>query len=161
MNAENYKDKFTPNGNYELAETFELHHNKKFLKKIEEDQLFKVYASQLPFLPNAYNYDILFIDRPLEEIIENRNKIKVAQKKAKAGTANLMEYTKLDMTARRVDKWLEAKPNVEYIKISYKELMENSFKTLERITDFAEIDLALDKMAEATDVLKEKENAIV
>jgi len=161
MNAENFKDEFTPNGNYELAETFELHHNKKFLKKINENQVFKVYASQLPFLPNAYNYDILFVDRPLEEIIENRNTIKVANKIAKAGTANLMEYTKLTMTAKRVEKWLEAKPNVEFVKINYKVLIEDSFKTLEEIVDFAEIDLALDKMAEATDALKAKENISV
>jgi len=137
--------------------TFDLHHNKKFLKKINEQQVFKVYASQLPFLPNSFNYDILFVDRPLEEVLENRHKVKVSKKKAREGAANLMEYTKLTMTAKRVDKWLELKSNVEYLKVNYKELLEQPFAAAEKIADFAEIDLAVDKMASAIDALKSVE----
>jgi len=145
----NDANEFHPNGSYELKKSFDLHHNKKFLQNIEEGEVVKIYASFLPFLPSNYKYKIIFIDRPVEQILESQHRIKVAKKLVKEGGFGLEELSKLTMTNKRVNKWLNNNPKVEFLKLEWNEVKENPFQAAEQIADFTDFDLKLDAMAKS------------
>ena len=156
-------DEFNPHGYYEYSKTYDLHHNKNFVKLIGEDQITKLYASQLPFLPRQNQYRIVFVERDLQEILQSRHAIKVAQKKAKAGNFDMMAFAKLGMRTERINKWLDTRQNLEVLRLQYKDILENPVEAAQKIADFyPELDLNVAEMAKGVDLeLVKKETEVL
>ena len=134
------------------------------MKLIGEDQILKAYASQLPFLPRHNQYRIVFVERDMQEILQSRHAIRVAQKKAKEGNFDMMAFAKLGMRMERINKWLDTRQNLDVLRLQYKDILENPAAAAQKIADFyPELNLNVAEMAKGVDLelMKKKEEEAV
>ncbi len=144
---EDDSDELHPNGHYTFSKTHDLHHNKSFLEKIDADEVLKVNATLLPFLPRAFNYKVVFIERDSNEILDNQNKAKTLKKKKRKGSFDLLSLSKINLKIERIQNWLNNREHLEFIQLDYNDLKnENRKEKLNEITNFLELDLDVEKM---------------
>ena len=106
----------------------------------------KVIAQQLPFLPQDYQYRILFMDRDLREVLASQ---------AKMLERNGLDPTELDdnVLARtfirqvnQVKRLLEVHPNIDLLNVSYLGVLESPGEVASSVVEFVRTDLDQDQM---------------
>jgi len=98
----------------------------------------------------------------MQEILQSRHAIRVAQKKAREGNFDMMEFAKLGMRTERINKWLDTRPNLEVLRLQYKDILENPAKVAQKIADFyPELNLNVTEMTKGIDLeLTKKTEAV-
>ncbi len=143
-------DAHNPYGYYEHEAIKKLHFEKKFLTRIQ-DKVVKIYAPKLPFVPRrAMNYKVIFMERPLPDIMLSHQKMS-GQNTNQAPTLNLMGYNRLIMQEKRINGWMKRNPNVEVLRVLYKDLLANPKEQAQRVNEFLGGHLDVEAMVTALD----------
>lgn len=106
------------------------------------DKGVKIVAPLLKFLPNDYEYNIVFMDRELEEVLSSQQKML-----GKEGVYNpsLMEAFRKEL--EKVEAWSTAQPHVRMLRIAYAEAVAKPLETAHKVADFLPYPLEAQKMA--------------
>lgn len=111
----------------------------------------KVISTLLPYLPDGYNYRIIFMRRAMEEVLASQRKMLVhrGEDPNKISDAQMAEYFEknLEQSAR----WLNSHPNARWIDINYKQLIADPKPLVAEINRFLGGGLDEDKMLTAID----------
>ena len=111
----------------------------------------KIISHLLRFLPQNKTYKIIFIERELTEILDSQKKM------VKKNTGKNKDAYKLGLHLqfvehlKKVNGWLLEKNNVEFIKISYKETIQDPLSTAQKIVTFLNLKIAPEKLAAVVD----------
>ena len=116
-----------------------------------EGKVVKVISQLLLSLPLTYVYRIVFMQRPLAEVLKSQE-----QMLQRRGTAD----TSVDASAMtrafqnhlyEVNTWLNGKPNFEVLRVQYHHLLNEGHETCQRISTFLNLPLNMEAMLAQVD----------
>ena len=110
----------------------------------------KVIAALLEHLPDDYVYQVIFMNRAMDEILASQQKmLKNREEVAKIPDekmAVLFEKHKQNRIA-----WMKNQENFTYIEVSYNDLLKDPLPALRKVNQFLGNNLDLEKMAAVVD----------
>ncbi len=140
-------DKNNPKGYLELEAVKNLSNDNSCLIN-QTGKAVKVISHLLKFLPKNQKYKIIFINRDVNEIIKSQQKM-LKDKIKNYSPKTLKKAFKKELN--NVKLWINKKPNIEILNLSFKEVIKNPKKEINKIIKFLNVPLDMDKMISIID----------
>ena len=114
-------------------------------------KVIKIISFLLKDLPADNHYKVIFLRRDLNEVMASQNKMlrRRGEPVDESSDQKMIELYKSHL--QKVDFSLRNRANVEYVDIEYREAVANPREQAERVVKFLELDLDVDRMAQAVD----------
>ncbi len=128
-------DVHNPKGYFEYAPVKRLAEDHSWLN-LARGKAVKIISHLLKYLPDQFQYDILFMNRNLDEVIRSQNKMLDQLGKEKG---NLSDEALKVYFARHLEethRWLAQKSNIRFLDVHYAQLLQNAPTTLQAISHF-------------------------
>lgn len=111
----------------------------------------KIIYRLLEYLPADFRYRVLFMDRPLGQVIASQQVMLERRGSDGATVSNDQLQALFSSELQRVKSWLEQQANFEWIGISHAAVLNNGLVEAERIRKFLDVDLDVQAMAARVD----------
>jgi hypothetical protein len=139
-------DDNNPKGYMEYEDVKKLAKDRSWLS-LAEGKTVKIISHLLTYLPDTYNYKIIFMQRDMIEVLTSQQKMLGRDtRNFPAGLADTFEKQ-----LSKTGSWLTGQPNMEVIYVNYKDIIEQPEEQSENINAFLGQDLDINKMTEAID----------
>lgn len=115
-----------------------------------EGRAVKVISELLFRLPSGRDYRLIFMERPLPEVIASQNKM-LARRDAGELLPEEQVARALRDHLRELREWLEQKEEIRICRIGYRKLLQDPAGSAKAVRDFLEINLDLDAMVRQVD----------
>lgn len=110
----------------------------------------KVIAQLLQYLPKELNYRVLFMDRPMEEVLESQ-KVMLERNRLAGGDLTSQQLEKaFAHQLRNAVEMLKA-ARIPSLRVRYNAVVDNPVVAAKAIREFLEMDLDVDAMVQAVD----------
>ena len=143
-------DPNNPRGYYELEKVKTLAKNPEVLDSAEGKAV-KVVSSLLPKLPAGHEYRIVFMCRPLEEVISSQDRMLSRLGQQVPPTPRAAVIRAFDQHLAQIRGWLSQQPNMSVLFVDYPALLQDARREVARVRDFLEQDLDVEAMARQVD----------
>lgn len=139
-------DEDNPEGYYEFERVKKLPEGDFSWLSSAQGKAVKIIAALLPYLPDGYRYQMLFIQREIAETIASQKKMLLhrGEDPDAIGEIELARLYKKHLS--KISLWFEKHPQYPLLSVNYNEIMSNPTPSLERIVEFLPFDLNLEKM---------------
>lgn len=135
-----------PKGYYEYEPVMALHKDNSWLGTAQNKTV-KIVAPLLRHLDFQYRYKIIFMKRDLDEVIKSQQKMVGKD----PDTFPVRLYNAYIEQLKAIESWKEKEPGVEMIYVDYKDVLENSENTIEKVEAFIGLKLNQKEMAKCID----------
>jgi Sulfotransferase domain len=112
-----------------------------------EGKVVKIISASLPQLPDGHEYRVLFMLRPLEEVVASQNKMLERLGKAVPNTPMNSVIAAFEKHLREIENWLSRKPSVKVLWVQHAEVLKNPESEAARIAEFVGKGLDVGSMA--------------
>lgn len=117
-----------------------------------EGKVVKVISRLLLALPpSGYEYRIVFMQRPLPEVIASQDQMLRRRGTYKEGVNSAVISASFEKHLRDVHTWLDGKPTVQVLWIPYHDVLQDARRVGQKLTDFLELPLNLEAMVGQVD----------
>lgn len=116
-----------------------------------EDKVVKVISRLLLSLPSGHDYRVIFMQRPLPEVIASQDQMLRRRGTYKEGTNPAVISAAFEKHLREVYAWLDGKPYVKTLRVQYHEVLKNPLQVGRELAQFLEVPLNLEVMAQQVD----------
>jgi len=139
-------DANNPRGYYELESVKTLARNPEAIAEAEGKAV-KVISSLLTFLPNRYEYRVIFKIRPLDEVLASQDRM--MQRLGRIVPPAPAESVKgaFEQHIVQIRVWLAAQPNMAVLYVEYGAVLQDARGEAAKIKAFLGLDLDADAMA--------------
>jgi hypothetical protein len=144
-------DDDNPVGYFELEDVKKLIQGEHSWLANSNGKAVKVISTLLPYLPDGYQYRIVFMRRAIEEVLASQRKMLVhrGEDPNKISDAEMAEYFQKNL--QQSEHWLNSHANAARIDINYQQLIANPRPLVAEINRFLGGGLDEDKMLGAID----------
>ncbi len=144
-------DENNPKGYYEFERVKQLKAGDFDWLSEVHGKVVKVISALLEYLPNQYQYKIIFMRRNMDEILSSQRQMLVRDGKQddKVSDEKLAELYKDHL--KKIETWLEQQPNMSTLYISYNQTLRDPEPDLNRINQFLGGNLDLKPMLQVVD----------
>jgi hypothetical protein len=111
----------------------------------------KIVSSQLTWLPEAYDYRVLFMERDLDEVVASQEKLLALRDQCVRNGGDLATAALLRTHLEQVNRLLASRRCFETLRVPYREAIEQPFREAQRMARFVGASLDIEKMAAAVD----------
>lgn len=133
-------DHHNPKGYFEWEGVKSLAAETKLPKT--QGKVIKVVAPLLPYLPANRNYKVIWMERPTLELILSQAKMRGDQ--ASLESFPFQKGQQLESEKQRFQNWLNAQPHVEWLSISYPDLVHsNKEELLKKLSTFIGVEISI------------------
>jgi hypothetical protein len=143
-------DADNPNGYWEYEPVKRLQQDNFWVHQAEGKAV-KVVSALLQYLPHQYTYKIIFMQRPMQEVLASQA-VMLEQRGAKGVKAD--EQTLGTVFAQHLDhteRWLAMQKHMTVLPVHYHETIPDPAATATRVAQFLDLPLAVEEMARAVD----------
>ncbi|MEZ4885302.1 MAG: alkaline phosphatase family protein [Chitinophagales bacterium] len=147
-------------GYYEHEAVKKMGRNTDFLAEVG-DKFVKVVAHLLFHLPRIYRYKIIFMERDIDEVLQSQHKMLQRDGKLKKGTFSYRLGIQFEETLKKVKDTYQNRPNVEFLFVPHREVIEFPQTVAKQVQEFLEKPLDLEKMAMVVDASLYREKSEV
>ena len=140
-------DPDNPEGYYEYERVKELDKGDKGWVADAQGKVVKVISALLEYLPDDYQYRVIFMHRNIEEVLNSQRKM-LARRGEDVEAVNDAEMA--DLFAKhlvKVKEWLRDQPNFAVLDVDYNAMLQNPDAYIRMVNQF--VDNALDEQAMA------------
>lgn len=137
-----------------LAGYFELERVKELDKAADKAWLreargkaVKVISQLLKHLPSEHAYQILFLERSLEEVLASQRAM-LTRRGEEAGADDPQMASLFRSHLLRVKVWLRHQPNIEVLFLDYGEILRNPTDAARRVAEFLDRPLDVERMVQ-------------
>jgi hypothetical protein len=116
-----------------------------------EGKVVKTISKLLLSLPAGHEYRIVFMQRPLPEVLASQDQMLKRRGTYKDGVDPAIITAAFEKHLRDVNAWFEGKPYVKTFRAPYHEVLNNSEKIAEQLAEFLEVALNVDAMIQEVD----------
>lgn len=116
-----------------------------------EGKVVKVISQLLLSLPLTHEYRILFMQRPLAEVMKSQDEMLKRRGTADPSVDPAAVTRAFQNHLYEVNTWLNGKPNVAVLRVQYHSLLKEARETAQKIADFLKTPLNVDAMTEQVD----------
>jgi hypothetical protein len=128
-------DEDNPQGYFEFEKTLELARNSSWLPQAR-GKVVKIVAQLLPLLPPHEHYQIIFMERNLEEVIASQHAMLVRQGRSGAALSRQQLREAYAAQVQRVRHHLAQRSEMRTLFVNYAELLANSSVGVDRVACF-------------------------
>jgi hypothetical protein len=116
-----------------------------------EGKVVKVISRLLLALPADYEYRVIFMQRPLPEVLASQDQMMRRRGTYKQGGNPAAMTAAFEKHLREIHAWLGGKPYVKALRVPYHDLLNQPKATSKTITDFLGIPLIQEAMCRQVD----------
>lgn len=138
-------DPNNPRGYYEFELVKSLAQNSEIMGGAE-GKVVKVISSLLTYLPGQYQYGVIFMRRPLQEIVASQDRMleRLGREVPAASKESVLKAFGQHLTMVR--SWLARQKNISVLYVDYAAVLEDAYRESSKICAFLERDLNIDSM---------------
>ncbi len=140
-------DDSNPKGYYEHELVTKLASNKKWIPQAKGKAV-KIISHLLFYLPDKYNYKIIFMIRDIDEVIASQQKMLERMQKKGAKNYPLNLEKRFRKNIEDVLKWAKEKHNVDILYVDYSKVINEPKKQALKIQQFLSLPMDMSKMVE-------------
>jgi hypothetical protein len=143
-------DTNNPQGYWEYEAVKRLKHDQTWLGDAE-GKVVKVIAPLVAYLPPAYPYKIIFMERDLEEVLQSQGRMleRLGQHYSADDQSTLKRAFTQEL--KQVNAWLADQPNIETLYVSYRAIILDPCAVAEQVSAFLDRKLNTEQMAAVVD----------
>ena len=144
-------DENNPKGYYEFERVKKLKAGDFDWLSIARGKVVKVISALLEYLPNQYQYKIIFMRRNMDEVLSSQRLMLVRDgiQDDKVPDGKLAELYENHL--RKIETWLEQQPNMSTLYISYNQTLQDPEPDVNRINQFLGGNLDMKAMLQVVD----------
>jgi hypothetical protein len=116
-----------------------------------EGKVVKAISKLLLSLPSGHEYRIVFMQRPLSEVIASQDQMLRRRGTFKDGIDPAIIIGAFEKHLREVDEWFNGKSYVKVLRVPYHEVLSNPKNIGGKLAQFLELNLNVDAMVEEVD----------
>lgn len=116
-----------------------------------EGKVVKVISRLLLSLPAGHEYRIVFMQRPLPEVLASQDQMLRRRGTYKEGASPAAIAAAFEKHLREVYAWIDGKPHVEALRIQYHDVLSKPHEIGQRLADFLQTPLDLEAMTQQVD----------
>jgi hypothetical protein len=139
-------DENNPRGYFEWEPAKSLKQNPGAIA-VGEGKVVKIISALLPLLPDDHEYRIVFMLRPLEEVIASQNSMLRRLGKEVPRTSGQSVKAAFEKHLRETEQLLSTRPNVTVLKVEHARVLADSIGQASRVAAFLGGGLKIESMA--------------
>ncbi len=143
-------DADNPKGYFEFEQVKQLKDDASWLDTAHGKAV-KVIAGLLPDLPPDKQYAILFMLRPLEEVLASQQAMLQRRHAATTGPDDAEMAALFAHHLQQTQAWLRDQPHMDILYMQHRTLLQHPREQAERIQSFLKRDMAIEQMVEVVD----------
>lgn len=116
-----------------------------------EGKLVKVISKLLLSLPAGHEYRIIFMQRPLPEVLASQDQMLRRRGTYKEGANQAVITAAFEKHLREVYAWIDARPYVQALRLPYHDVMRQPKEVSQQLAEFLEIPLNVEAMTAQVD----------
>ncbi len=150
MDSIRVADEDNPKGYYELELVKQLREGKADWLPSTQGKAVKIISYLLEFLPSSFRYKVIFMERPIEEILASQRKMLERRHEENKIPDEVMKE-QYDQHLSAIKYWLARQPNIATLFVRYGDLISDPGTGCARVAEFLEIPLDLEAMVNVPD----------
>ncbi len=115
-----------------------------------EGKVVKVIAQLLLSVPEGRNYKVIFMERPLPEVLASQDEMLRRRGRSDFASHDVMTRA-FEKHLVEVNAWLEKRADISVYRIEYKHVLEDPLGSSSAINDFLALDLNIEAMVQQVD----------
>ncbi|SLM30388.1 conserved hypothetical protein [Desulfamplus magnetovallimortis] len=143
-------DEDNPNGYYELERIKSLERDNEWLYEAKGKAV-KIISMLLYNLPSRYSYKVIFMHRNMDEILLSQSKMLLRKGKNGNHISDKELSVKFFNHLGEIEKWLDNQSNIEFINVSYNDILKEPLKNITNINRFINNAMDESKMVDVLD----------
>ena len=116
-----------------------------------EGKVVKVISRLLLSLPPGHEYRVIFMQRPLPEVLDSQDQMLRRRGRDNAGVEPAVMSAAFEKHLRDVYAWLDGKPSIRTLRVAYQDAVTKPKETAQQLVQFREIALDVEAMAQQVD----------
>lgn len=116
-----------------------------------EGKVVKVISWLLLLLPAGHEYRVIFMERPMPEILASQDQMRRRRGTFKDGENTAKLTDEFDKHLQKVDAWLNGKPHVKTLRVAYHDVLRNPKAIGEKLADFLGVKLNFEAVSGQVD----------
>ena len=116
-----------------------------------EGKVVKVISRLLLALPGSHEYRVIFMQRPLPEVLASQDQMLRRRGTYKAGTDPALISAAFEKHLREVFAWIDSKPYVKALRLPYREVLQHPGEISQQLAGFVGLSLNVDAMRQQVD----------
>jgi len=116
-----------------------------------EGKVVKVVSRLLLSLPEGHEYRVIFMQRPLPEVLASQEAMMRRRGTAGAGPGNAIMTSAFVRHLREVDAWLDSKKHMRTLRVGYHDVLNDAAGTAGKLAAFLEMELDVAEMVRQVD----------
>lgn len=148
--GERAADADNPRGYFEYERIKQLASDPSFIADAD-GKVVKVISRFLLALPSGYEYRVVFMQRPLPEVIASQDQMLRHRGTYKEGADLAVIFRAFEKHLGDVYAWMESKPNVRALRIPYHDVLQDARGVAHTLTKFLGQPLSLEAMVQQVD----------
>lgn len=133
-------DANNPRGYFEMESVKALGRNQDVIAQAE-GKVVKVISSLLPSLPREFDYRVIFMCRPLEEVISSQNRMLERLGKEVPATPTVTVIAAFEEHLKKIRSWLAQQSHINVLYVDYPAVLDAPEEQTRRICAFLGRDL--------------------
>ena len=116
-----------------------------------EGKVVKVISRLLLSLPAEHEYRVIFMQRPLPEVLASQDQMMRRRGTYKEGANQAVIGAAFEKHLREVYAWLDSKPNVKALRVPYHDVLNQPREMSEKLREFLGVPLIMEAMVRQVD----------
>jgi len=116
-----------------------------------EGKVVKTISKLLFSLPPEHEYRIVFMERPLPEVLASQDQMLRRRGTYRDGVDPALIAGAFEKHLREVDAWMDTKSCVKVLRVPYHEVLHNPHSIAQQLARFLGVELNIDAMVEEVD----------
>jgi hypothetical protein len=116
-----------------------------------EGKAVKVISLLLLSLPEGHEYRVIFMQRPLVEVLASQEVMLHHRGTAKPNADNSVVAAAFEKNLRAVNTWLDSKAYVKTVRVQYHEVLRESEEIAKKLSEFLGLSLKVEAMTRQVD----------
>jgi hypothetical protein len=116
-----------------------------------EGKVVKVISQLLLSLPPGHEYRVVFMQRPLAEVLLSQDQMRRRRGTYQDGASQAAMAAAFEKHLRAVDAWLDGKPYVKTLRVPYHDALSRPTEISEQLAQFLEMSLNRGAMVQQVD----------
>jgi hypothetical protein len=148
--GERQADTDNPRGYFEWERIKQLPKNPTLIAEAE-GRVVKVVSQLILSLPEGHQYRVIFMQRPLPEVVKSQDEMLIRRGNADSITDQSSVEEAFQRHLIEVNRWLSGKPNIKVIPVHYHRVLRDAKAVAEEISSLLEIPLDIPAMVRQVD----------
>ena len=143
-------DEDNPKGYYEFERVKQIESDQGWLPDAQ-GRVVKMIGALLRHLPPDYSYQIIFMQRNMEEVLASQRRMLVRRGEPTDRISDERMAALFEKHVAQLMSWIAERPEMEVLDVNYSDVLEQPAKQAERVNRFLGNALEVEKMASVVD----------